>query len=85
MEPLDFKDFSAPKKRSISINGHLTSITLEDCFWKMLNQYSADHNIPIAQIITRLDDIRSVNPQSNISLSSMVRQFLVNFYNRIDV
>lgn len=70
--------FSLPKKRSVSINGHLTSFTLEDIFWDRLKQYCAKHEMPIARFIAELDAIKSNNYTNNLSLSSMIRQFILH-------
>ncbi len=62
----------APRKRSITIAGHRTSLSLEPVFWDLLKQEAARQNISIAKLVAGLDTARSGN------LSSAVRVYLVN-------
>ena len=53
------------KKRSITIQGHRTSYSLEDAFQNELQQIADRENIPLARLITRIDRERS--PGTNLS------------------
>ena len=53
------------KKRSITIQGHRTSYSLEDAFQNELQQIADRQNIPLARLITRIDRERS--PGTNLS------------------
>lgn len=53
------------KKRSITIQGHRTSYSLEDAFQDELQQIADRQNIPLARLITRIDRERS--PGTNLS------------------
>jgi len=68
--------YSIPKKRSVSINGHATSFTLEDCFWIQLKDYVARNNLTLASFIKELDVLRTQNTKKPIGLSCIIRQFL---------
>ncbi len=61
----------APRKRSITIAGHRTSLSLEPVFWDLLKQEAARQNISVAKLVAGLDTARSGN------LSSTVRVYLV--------
>lgn len=60
-------------KRSISIGGHSTSVTLEQPFWDVLAKIASIKNIPISRLIQQIDDARSVN------LSSALRLYVLYF------
>ncbi len=62
------------KKRSITIQKHKTSITLEDAFWQGLSIIAKNENKTIPQIISWVDNNRSAN------LSSAVRIYVLNYY-----
>ena len=56
---------SAERKRSLSIAGHRTSISLEDEFWSELRMIAAARSIPLAALISEIDDGR--DSESNLS------------------
>jgi len=53
------------KKRSITIQGHRTSYSLEDAFQSELQQIADRENTPLARLIARIDSERS--PGTNLS------------------
>ena len=59
------------KKRSVSIRGHRTSLSLEDIFWDELAQIAQDRGQSIAGLITEIDCARDTG------LSSAVRLYVV--------
>ena len=61
------------KKRSIKIDGHTTSISLEDEFWDALKQLSEDKNISLAQLVSDIDTAR---PAAQ-GLSSALRVYIL--------
>lgn len=61
----------APRKRSITIAGHRTSLSLEPIFWDLLREEAARQNISVARLVAGLDAARAGN------LSSAVRVYLV--------
>lgn len=46
---------SRPVKRSFSIKGHRTSITLEPPFWEALEAAAGRERVPIAALVARID------------------------------
>jgi len=60
-----------PKKRSITIAGHRTSITLEDIFWKTLKE------IARAQGVSRQQLIEEIDARREGGLSSAIRVFVM--------
>ena len=45
-------------KRSVTIAGHPTSITLEPAFWAALDQAAAEAGLPLNAVIARVDAAR---------------------------
>ncbi len=73
-DPLDGWDASAarkPQKRSVTIAGHRTSISLEEPFWCGLQAIAADRGVSVAALIAAIDAIRG-----DVSLSSAIRLFV---------
>jgi predicted DNA-binding ribbon-helix-helix protein len=62
-------------KRSIIVDGHKTSISLEDAFWKGLKDIAAGRHLNLSDLIARIDSDRE---QGN--LSSAIRLFVLDFY-----
>jgi predicted DNA-binding ribbon-helix-helix protein len=60
-----------PVKRSFTIGGHRTSISLEAPFWDALEAAAAQDGVPMAQLIARIDTARA-----GCGLSSAVRVWL---------
>jgi len=59
------------KKRSVSIRGHRTSLSLEDAFWEELGRMAADRSVSVAHLIAEIDRSRDGG------LSSAVRLFVL--------
>ena len=64
-----------PKKRSLTLKGHRTSVSLEDKFWKEFSKIAERQNISINELASRLDVTRELN---SISLASLIRDFVLN-------
>jgi len=47
------------RKRSITIDGHRTSITLEDAFWEELSALAKGRGLPISALVAEVDHARS--------------------------
>jgi predicted DNA-binding ribbon-helix-helix protein len=60
-------------KRSVMIDGHKTSISLEDAFWSSLKAIAQAEGSTVAQTVTTID----ARKQSN--LSSAVRLFVLDY------
>ena len=70
-------------KRSIVINGHKTSVSLEDAFWTDLKKIAQDRQVTLSELVTKIDGARE---QSN--LSSAIRLFVLHHFRedkRMDV
>lgn len=66
-----------PKKRSLTIAGHRTSLSLEDDFWDALKQISLAQGRSLADCIADIDANRGTR-----SLSSAVRSAILDHYRK---
>jgi predicted DNA-binding ribbon-helix-helix protein len=53
------------RKHSATLHGHRTSFSLEDEFWSELRMIAAARSIPLATLISEIDDGR--DSESNLS------------------
>ena len=60
-------------KRSVTINGHATSISLEDPFWQELKRMADDAGLSVAALIAAID----AGPKTG-NLSSALRLAVLN-------
>ena len=50
--------FAGPVKRSITIAGHETSITLEPIFWRALEEAAKVRSLPLSALVAEIDALR---------------------------
>ena len=62
-------------KRSVSIDGHKTSVALEDEFWNELKQIAAAQNTSVGKLVLKIEKKRE-----HANLSSAIRQFVLDYY-----
>jgi predicted DNA-binding ribbon-helix-helix protein len=69
--------FGVPRKRSVTIAGHETSVSLEPMFWDVLEAAALEEALPLNALIARIDVERldSVPPPN---LTSAIRQWLLS-------
>ena len=60
-----------PVKRSFTIGGHRTSISLEAPFWEALKDAASREGVPVSRLVARIDKDRG-----GCGLSSAVRVWL---------
>ena len=65
-----------PKKRSVTIAGHETSISLEPIFWLALERAANDEARPVNALIAQIDVERLDTPGGAPNLTSAIRQWL---------
>jgi predicted DNA-binding ribbon-helix-helix protein len=68
-------DISPIRKRSIEIDGHRTSVSLEDAFWTALKKIAATRDIRTAELIATINRGRA-----HSNLSSAIRLFVLHHY-----
>jgi predicted DNA-binding ribbon-helix-helix protein len=69
---------SAIVKRSVTIAGHATSISLEEPFWRCLSHIAGVEGVSVSALLRRIDTKRSAT-DAKINLSSAVRLFVLDW------
>ncbi len=68
--------FAGPVKRSITIAGHQTSISLEPLFWQALEAAAAVRALPLSALVAQIDALR-IGAADPPNLASALRSWLV--------
>lgn len=68
--------FAGPVKRSITIAGHPTSISLEPLFWQALEQAAAARRLPLSALVAEIDAVR-IGAADPPNLASALRSWLL--------
>jgi len=66
-------------KRSVTIAGHSTSISLEEPFWLGLSRIAAAEGVSVAALLRRIDAGRAAAGEARGNLSSAVRLFVLGW------
>lgn len=66
---------SSVVKRSVAISGHKTSVTLEDNFWRALQEIAQVQKMTVSSLLNQIDQQREEK-----NLSSHIRVFVLNYY-----
>ena len=67
--------FHPPLKRSMTIAGHTTSISLEPVFWAALEHAARNAGLPLSALVARIDAERLEAPEPP-NLASAIRCWL---------
>jgi predicted DNA-binding ribbon-helix-helix protein len=62
-------------KRSVAIDGHKTSVSLEDAFWKGLKEIAENQSQTLSEIVSAIDTDRHRG-----NLSSAIRVFVLHHF-----
>lgn len=73
MTKLELPPMAAPVKRSVSIDGHATSVSLEDAFWAGAQQVARARGQSRAELIAAIDHARP----PDVGLATAIRLFLL--------
>ena len=65
-----------PRKRSLTLCGHRTSVSLEDCFWLAFCAIAKDENKPINMLAAEIDAARALDT----GLASAIRDYVLQHY-----
>jgi len=68
-------DNARPRKHSLNIAGHRTSISLEDAFWSALRDIAREEQRPVGEIVAEIDGARGAS-----GLSSAIRVYVLSRY-----
>ena len=67
---------SRPVKRSLTLRGHRTSVSLEDEFWRAFRDIAARKNKPINELAAEIDEARGVES----GLASAIRLYVLAYF-----
>ncbi len=62
------------RKRSVTIAGHSTSVSLEDTFWDALHEIAAARGVGVGDLVAEIDAARDGN------LSSALRVYALDYF-----
>lgn len=62
-----------PKKHSLTLRGHRTSVSLEDPFWEAFCEIAASENRPLNALAAEIDTARG----TDMGLASAIRLFVL--------
>ncbi|MEE8084937.1 MAG: ribbon-helix-helix domain-containing protein [Alphaproteobacteria bacterium] len=70
-----------PRRHSVRIAGHRTSVSMEDAFWQELRRAASEDGLSIAQLIEAVDRARTAQASSGAkppSLSGALRLYVLS-------
>ena len=67
---------SAPVKRSLTLKGHRTSVSLEDEFWRAFREIAEEKSIPINALAAEIDAEREMD----CGLATAIRLYVLRYY-----
>lgn len=70
--------FSGPVKRSVTIAGHETSVSLEPVFWVALEAQARAQGVPLSALVAAIDALR-IQRRNPPNLASAIRTWLFQF------
>ncbi|MEM9755668.1 MAG: ribbon-helix-helix domain-containing protein [Pseudomonadota bacterium] len=62
-----------PRKRSVTLRGHRTSVSLEDAFWTELLRLSAERGLSVNALVSEIDEARGLRS----GLASAIRVYVL--------
>ncbi|WP_299420530.1 ribbon-helix-helix domain-containing protein [uncultured Shimia sp.] len=67
---------SRPIKRSLTLRGHRTSVSLEDDFWRAFRDIADEKNIPINALAAQIDADRDLEA----GLATAIRLYVLAYF-----
>jgi predicted DNA-binding ribbon-helix-helix protein len=68
------------RKRHIILDGHKTSVGIEDAFWTAFKEIAAAQGTSVSQLIATIESERHERHHTN--LSSAIRLFVLDYYRK---
>ena len=65
-----------PVKRSLTLRGHRTSVSLEDAFWRAFREIAEARDMPINALAAEIDEGRDIE----VGLASAIRVYVLAWY-----
>lgn len=63
-----------PRKRSLTLRGHRTSVSLEDAFWTEFQKLAAEKGLSVNELAAQVDAARGVTA----GLASAIRVYVLS-------
>ena len=63
-----------PRKRSLTLRGHRTSVSLEDAFWTEFQRLAAEQGLSVNELAAQVDAARGVTA----GLASAIRVYVLS-------
>ncbi len=67
-----------PVKRSLTLRGHRTSVSLEDAFWAAFRDIAAERGMALNALAAEIDEGRDYE----VGLASAIRVYVLDWYRR---
>ncbi|TNC72589.1 ribbon-helix-helix domain-containing protein [Rubellimicrobium roseum] len=61
-----------PVKRSLTLHGHRTSVSLEEAFWAEFRRLASADGVPLNRLAERIDEARG-----DVGLASAIRVYVL--------
>lgn len=65
-----------PIKRSLTLRGHRTSVSLEEDFWRAFREIAAEKSLAINELAAQIDADRDMET----GLATAIRLYILNHY-----
>ncbi|WP_095590879.1 ribbon-helix-helix domain-containing protein [Actibacterium ureilyticum] len=65
-----------PRKHSLTLKGHRTSVSLEDPFWEAFRQIATARGLALNELAAEIDAARGLE----VGLASAIRLFVLDHY-----
>lgn len=65
-----------PVKRSLTLKGHRTSVSLEDEFWAAFREIAAERGVALNALAAEVDEARGIE----VGLASAIRVFVLRHF-----
>jgi len=67
-----------PVKRSLTLRGHRTSVSLEDAFWDPFREIATERGMTVNALAAEIDEARGIDS----GLASAIRVYVLAHYRR---
>ena len=69
-----------PVKRSLTLRGHRTSVSLEEEFWQAFRDIAAERSLPLNALAAEIDEARDMESEAASGLATEIRLFVLRYY-----
>jgi len=66
-----------PQKRSLTLRGHRTSVSIEDRFWSAFCAIARDRDLAINELAAKIDEGRDIETEG---LASAIRDYVLQHF-----